>query len=119
MLPIILILPVVLLSTFGYSDAQLLLPIVSMFIPLTVFAGNLKIIHTLNYMADGAVWFGPYSSLTGVLGLTAALELYKLEHIVISGIVGYSSLLIVSGSLYCQYMGVSEKMQKMFGDENE
>jgi len=119
MLPIVLILPILLLSTFGYSDAQSILPFVSMFIPITVFAGNLKMIHTLNYMYEGAVWFGPYSSLTGVLGLTSALELYKIEYMMISGIVGFSSALILAGSLFCQYMGVSEKMQKMFGDENE
>lgn len=119
MLPIVLILPVLVLASFHTPMATEILPWVSLIIPLTVFSGNIKIIHTLNYSDEGAVMFGPYAPITGILGMTAAAQMYVTEYQLVSGIVGFSSALIFSAALWCLYMGESKKVNKLFGDENE
>ena len=117
MLPIVLILPVLVLASFHNPMATEMLPWVSIIIPLTVFSGNIKIIHTLNYSEEGAVMFGHYAPITGILGMTAATQMYVTEYQLISGIVGFSSALIFSAALWCLYMGESKKVNKLFEDD--
>ena len=119
MLPIVLILPVLLLASFHNPMAIFALPWISLIIPLTVFSGNIKIVHTLNYSEEGAVMFGPYAPITGILGITASIQIYVNGYQLISGIVGFSSILIFSAALWCLYMGESKKVNRLFGDENE
>lgn len=114
MIASLIIILLTLFSTWQSEVATQILAIAVLIYPLNVLLGTTKIVHTLNYESNGAVWFGQNATINCAIGWIASAQLWFNGYIEIASIVAFSQLVTFSSVMLCFAFGPNEKIMKMW-----